>query len=84
MYCSTDSNHIHSVTNHVSYHDKAIYFIAIAHKLIKRSYLYIFEKKKPYICGRGGYNSWSDGTYHVDALGPTKPQGHTIFFMVQK
>ncbi len=28
--------------------------------------------QKPYICGRGGYNSWGDGTYYVDTLGPTK------------
>ncbi len=28
--------------------------------------------QKPYICGRGGYNSWSDDAYHVDTLGPTK------------
>ena len=34
--------------------------------------------QKCYICGRGGYNSWGDGTYHVHTLGPTKPQGHTI------
>ena len=26
--------------------------------------------QKPYICGRGGYNNWGDGTYHVDTLGP--------------
>ncbi len=25
--------------------------------------------QKPYICGRGGYDSWGDGTYHVDTLG---------------
>ncbi len=36
--------------------------------------------QKPYICGRGGYNNWSDGAHHVDTLGPTKPQGHTIMF----
>ncbi len=24
--------------------------------------------QKPYICGRGGYNSWGDGAYHVDTL----------------
>ncbi len=36
--------------------------------------------QKPYICGRGGYNSWSDGAHHVDTLGPTKPQSHTIMF----
>ncbi len=34
--------------------------------------------QKPYICGRGGYNSWGDGTYHVDTLGPTKTQGYRI------
>ncbi len=31
--------------------------------------------QKPYICGRGGYNSWGDGTYHVDTRGPTKTHG---------
>ncbi len=31
--------------------------------------------QKPYKCG--GYNSWGDGTYHVDTLGPTKTQGAT-------
>ena len=25
--------------------------------------------QKPHICGRGGLNSWGDGTYHVDTLG---------------
>ncbi len=25
--------------------------------------------QKPYICRRGGYNSWGDGAYHVDTLG---------------
>ncbi len=34
--------------------------------------------QKCYIGGQGGYNSWNNGTYHVDTLGPTKPQGHTI------
>ncbi len=24
--------------------------------------------QKPYICGRGGYNSWSEDAYHVDTL----------------
>ncbi len=33
--------------------------------------------QKSYICGRQGYSSWSDGTYYVDTLGPTKPQGHS-------
>ena len=36
--------------------------------------------QKCYIGGRGGYNSWGDDAYHVDILGPTKPQGHTIMF----
>ncbi len=36
--------------------------------------------QKPYICGRGGYNSWGDGAYHVDTLGPTKTQGYRIMF----
>ena len=26
--------------------------------------------QKPYICGRGVYNRWGDGAYHVDTLGP--------------
>ncbi len=34
--------------------------------------------QKLYICGRGGYNSWGDGTYHVNTLGPTKTQGYRI------
>ncbi len=29
--------------------------------------------QKLYTCGQGGYNSWSDGPYFVDTLGPTKP-----------
>ncbi len=36
--------------------------------------------QKPYICGRGWYNRWGDGTYHVDTLGPTKTQGYRIMF----
>ncbi len=36
--------------------------------------------QKPYICGRGGYNSWGDGTYHVNTLGPTKTQDYRIMF----
>ncbi len=32
---------------------------------------------KPYICDRRGYNSWSDGAYHVNTLGPTNTQGHS-------
>ncbi len=36
--------------------------------------------QKPYICGRGGCNSWGDSTYHVDTLGPTKTQGYRIMF----
>ena len=36
--------------------------------------------QKPYICGWGGYNSWDDGAYHVDTLGPTKTQGYRIVF----
>ncbi len=38
--------------------------------------------QKPYICRRGGYNSLSDGAYHVDTLGPTKLQGHRIMFWI--
>ncbi len=38
--------------------------------------------QKPYKCGRGGYNSWDDGTYHVDTLGPTKTQGYRIMFWI--
>ena len=34
--------------------------------------------QKPYVCGRRGCNSWGDGTYHVDTLGPTKTQGYRI------
>ncbi len=26
--------------------------------------------QKPYLGGRGGYNSWGDGTYHIDTLEP--------------
>ncbi len=29
--------------------------------------------QKPYICGQGGYNSWSDDAYHVDTLGNRWP-----------
>ncbi len=34
--------------------------------------------QKPYICGRGWYNSQGDGTYHVDTLGPTKTRGYRM------
>ncbi len=30
--------------------------------------------QKPNICGRGVYNSWGDGAYHVDTLGPTNSE----------
>ncbi len=43
--------------------------------------------QKPYICGRGGYNSWGDGTYYVDTLGPTKthtPLGRILQVFINK
>ena len=51
----------------------------IARWIFSSEYLYIKVKgvlsknlQKPCTCGRVGYNSWGDGTYHVDTLGPTK------------
>ncbi len=38
--------------------------------------------QKPYICGRGVYNNWGDGAYHVDTLGPTKTQGYRIMCLI--
>ena len=58
------------------YKNKASLFYSLVFLLLKGVICKILQK--PYICGRGGYNSWSDGAHHVDTLGPTKPQGHTM------
>ena len=35
------------------------------------------DLQKPYICGRGLYNSWGDDAYHVDTLGANPQLGAT-------